>query len=323
VLRDPRSTSSRTSHRIVSSGWSAGTSSSRPGARPMVERWLNWVIRLPSGRLQAMSRRRSCGRPPHSSPTNSHVHSGAKASEALQSPRSCRSWYPPTKFTPAWPCSRPGTFARNPCSATWALRPHLPKGLRRCRLNRTSGSCTSRCRIAKEHAESAVPPPALHAARPSRPIGFRENAPCRQEPFNCIASCAPPPSACIAHSSIRCHGQVAPTAWVHRQGEPHGRARRGILPDVVHELRHGPVHAFGGEYLELVRANCCGTRTRSTTPTFRRDDDDGPADQGVVWYRAPCRAGRHPRGHPTEACYLGWQESLALLAMLVEAEIPD
>jgi hypothetical protein len=26
---------------------------------------------------------------------------------------------------------------------------------------------------------------------------------------------------------------------------------------------------------------------------------------------------------PTEACYLGWQESLALLAMLVEAEIPD
>jgi hypothetical protein len=25
---------------------------------------------------------------------------------------------------------------------------------------------------------------------------------------------------------------------------------------------------------------------------------------------------------PTEACYLGWQESLALLAQLVEAEIP-
>jgi hypothetical protein len=26
---------------------------------------------------------------------------------------------------------------------------------------------------------------------------------------------------------------------------------------------------------------------------------------------------------PVEACYLGWQESLALLAMLVEAEIPQ
>jgi hypothetical protein len=26
---------------------------------------------------------------------------------------------------------------------------------------------------------------------------------------------------------------------------------------------------------------------------------------------------------PPEACYLGWQESLTLLAKLVEAEIPD
>ncbi len=26
---------------------------------------------------------------------------------------------------------------------------------------------------------------------------------------------------------------------------------------------------------------------------------------------------------PAEACYLGWQESLVLLAKLVEAEIPD
>jgi hypothetical protein len=26
---------------------------------------------------------------------------------------------------------------------------------------------------------------------------------------------------------------------------------------------------------------------------------------------------------PTEACYLGWQESLQLLALLVEAQIPD
>ena len=26
---------------------------------------------------------------------------------------------------------------------------------------------------------------------------------------------------------------------------------------------------------------------------------------------------------PAEACYLGWQESLTLLALLVEPEIPD
>ena len=30
-----------------------------------------------------------------------------------------------------------------------------------------------------------------------------------------------------------------------------------------------------------------------------------------------------PAAIPAEACYLGWQESLALLAKLVEAEIPD
>ena len=30
-----------------------------------------------------------------------------------------------------------------------------------------------------------------------------------------------------------------------------------------------------------------------------------------------------PAAIPVEACYLGWQESLTLLAKLVEAEIPD
>jgi hypothetical protein len=30
-----------------------------------------------------------------------------------------------------------------------------------------------------------------------------------------------------------------------------------------------------------------------------------------------------PEVIPPEACYLGWQESLALLAKLVEADIPD
>ena len=30
-----------------------------------------------------------------------------------------------------------------------------------------------------------------------------------------------------------------------------------------------------------------------------------------------------PAAIPVEACYIGWQESLALLEQLVEAEIPD
>ena len=39
--------------------------------------------------------------------------------------------------------------------------------------------------------------------------------------------------------------------------------------------------------------------------------------------RAEHRAGGVPDVIPAEACYLGWQESLTLLAKLVEAEIPD
>jgi len=35
------------------------------------------------------------------------------------------------------------------------------------------------------------------------------------------------------------------------------------------------------------------------------------------------RPGRYTTAIPAEACYLGWQESLILLAKLVEAEIPD
>ena len=31
----------------------------------------------------------------------------------------------------------------------------------------------------------------------------------------------------------------------------------------------------------------------------------------------------YPDAIPPAACYLGWQESLALLAQLVEAQIPD
>jgi hypothetical protein len=30
-----------------------------------------------------------------------------------------------------------------------------------------------------------------------------------------------------------------------------------------------------------------------------------------------------PSAIPVESCYLGWQESLSLLARLVEAEIPE
>lgn len=86
----------------------------------------------------------------------------------------------------------------------------------------------------------------------------------------------------------------------------------------------GKSHSFGGKYLELVpheriryddkfddpnlpgemvttiilKEGCCGTELNIT-------------QEGI------------PAVIPAEACYLGWQESLTLLAKLVEAEIPD
>jgi len=45
-----------------------------------------------------------------------------------------------------------------------------------------------------------------------------------------------------------------------------------------------------------------------------------PNEAFITFYRIWVRM---PAAIPAEACYLGWQESLTLLAKLVEAEIPD
>ncbi len=55
----------------------------------------------------------------------------------------------------------------------------------------------------------------------------------------------------------------------------------------------------------------------------RRNADDGHLEEGVVRDRVSIVQEGVPEVIPPEACYLGWQESLALLAKLVEAEIPD
>jgi len=88
-------------------------------------------------------------------------------------------------------------------------------------------------------------------------------------------------------------------------------------------LGNGQSHAFGGEYLELVP----GARIVHTD----RFDAPGPAGEMRTTVSLPAvscgtalsivQAGI-PAEIPTEACYLGWQESLALLGFLVEAEIP-
>lgn len=86
----------------------------------------------------------------------------------------------------------------------------------------------------------------------------------------------------------------------------------------------GKSHSFGGEYLELVPHE----RIRYTD-TF--DDPNLPGAMQVTITFKKVSSGTEvnitqegvPEIIPTEACYLGWQESLALLAKLVEAEIPD
>jgi len=86
----------------------------------------------------------------------------------------------------------------------------------------------------------------------------------------------------------------------------------------------GKSHSFGGEYLELVP----NERIRYTN---RFDDPNLPGLLQVTVNLKQVSCGTElsvvqegvPVIIPAEACYLGWQESLILLAKLVEAEIPD
>jgi uncharacterized protein YndB with AHSA1/START domain len=86
----------------------------------------------------------------------------------------------------------------------------------------------------------------------------------------------------------------------------------------------GGGHAFGGEYLELVP----GERIRYTD---RFDDPELPDELQTTVILAPVSCGTDltlmqegvPAALPLELCHLGWQESLAQLALLVEPDIPD
>ena len=86
----------------------------------------------------------------------------------------------------------------------------------------------------------------------------------------------------------------------------------------------GRSHAFGGEYLELVTHE----RIRYTD---RFDDPTRPGEMQTTITFKSVSCGTEfnivqeglPAVIPPEACCLGWQESLSLLAKLVEAEIPD
>lgn len=86
----------------------------------------------------------------------------------------------------------------------------------------------------------------------------------------------------------------------------------------------GKSHSFGGTYIELVP----NERIRYTD-TFDDPNLTGEIQATISLKQVSCGTELNivqegvPDVIPAEACYLGWQESLTLLAKLVEAEIPD
>jgi uncharacterized protein YndB with AHSA1/START domain len=87
-------------------------------------------------------------------------------------------------------------------------------------------------------------------------------------------------------------------------------------------LTTGQSHSFGGEFLELVP----NERIRFTDEF---DDPNLPGQMQTTVSLKPVSVGTEltvvqegiPSAIPVEGCYLGWQESLTLLALLVEPEI--
>ena len=86
----------------------------------------------------------------------------------------------------------------------------------------------------------------------------------------------------------------------------------------------GQSHPFGGTYVEL-------TPNERIRYTDKFDDPNLPGEMQVAVTLKKILCGTDvtivqegvPDVIPAEMCYLGWQESLVLLAKLVEAEIPD
>ena len=145
-------------------------------------------------------------------------------------------------------------------------------------------------------------------------------------------------------STIRLHRVlVAPPERVYRAFLDPGAICKWLPPNgftcTVHELdakvggRYrmsftnfgtGNSHAFGGEYLELVP----GERLKYSD---RFEDPNLPGEMTTTVTLKKVSVGTEvqivqegvPDVIPAEACYLGWQESLALLKNVVEPEIPD
>jgi uncharacterized protein YndB with AHSA1/START domain len=86
---------------------------------------------------------------------------------------------------------------------------------------------------------------------------------------------------------------------------------------------NGHSHSFGGTYLELVP-----NEKIHHTDVFDDPNLPGTMQVTITLKKGSCGTELNivqegiPEVIPVDACYLGWQESLTLLAQLVEAEIP-
>ena len=86
----------------------------------------------------------------------------------------------------------------------------------------------------------------------------------------------------------------------------------------------GKSHSFGGTYVDL-------SPNERVRYTDKFDDPNMPGEMQTTITLKKVSCGTElnivqegvPAAIPAEACYLGWQESLTLLAKLVEVEIPD
>lgn len=115
---------------------------------------------------------------------------------------------------------------------------------------------------------------------------------------------------------------LPPHGFTGRVHEMDARVGGGYRMSFTH-LGNGQSHSFGGTFLELVP----GERL-SHTDTF--DDPNLPGQmvttitfqRVMVGTEIQIEQSGIPAQIPPEACCLGWQESLALLTLLVEAEIP-
>ena len=87
------------------------------------------------------------------------------------------------------------------------------------------------------------------------------------------------------------------------------------------QLSNGQTHSFGGRYLDLIP----GELIRNTD---RFDDEGLPGEMITTVRLSTVSVGTEvnieqagiPDAIPTDLCHLGWQDSLMLLALLVEAQ---